>query len=121
MRTMVLDEQRQPAPPMTPLEGRNIVDFPGRWWLLHTRSRSENALAWDLHRLNLTYFLPLTRTFRRFGARKVEVSIPLFPGYVFVSCNSREDRYLALTTHRVAQAIEVVDQALFKTELNYVH
>ncbi len=109
-----------------PTEGGGLVPtapvdvLPGPWWLVHTKSRCEKALAADLERRGIGYFLPLARMRRRHGGRPVEVLLPLFPSYVFF-CGGADERYTVLMTHRVAQVIEVVDQERLKDELRQIH
>jgi transcription termination/antitermination protein NusG len=97
-----------------------IDRFVGRWWLVHTKSRQEKALAGDLAQLNVGVFLPLALTQRHYGNRAVEIRIPLFPTYLFI-CGDENDRYTALTTHRAAQVIAVADQERLKRELRQVY
>ena len=94
-----------------------IEDGPGCWWLLHTKPRNEKALARDLYDRGLNYFLPLVTATRRYGGRRVELLIPLFPGYLFLMCLSEGDRFAAVTTNRVARSIEINDQACIRSEL----
>lgn len=108
------------APPIMRRSGLAIGQLDGLWWLLHTRARNEKALAWDLNDRGIDYFLPLVRSSRRYGRRRVDVVLPLFSGYVFVSCTSSDDRYRVLATNRVASMIEVEDQTRLKAELERV-
>ena len=94
-----------------------IEECPGCWWLLHTKPRNEKALARDLYDCGLNYFLPLVTAARRYGRRRVELLIPLFPGYLFLRCLSEDERFAALTTSRVVRMIEINDQACIRTEL----
>jgi len=92
----------------------------GQWWVVHTRSRCEKALAGYLDRHGIGYFLPLAVKRRRYGRHLVNVQIPLFPCYLFL-CGGDEERYTALTTHRVAGIIPVLDQEQLKNELRQIH
>ena len=49
-------------PPITWPEAESIRDFQGEWWVVHTKSRNEKALAHDLIRKNMCYFLPVSYT-----------------------------------------------------------
>ncbi len=95
---------------------RPIDSFVGQWWVLHTRSRAEKTIATDLRRNHVQHYLPLVRCKRVYGVRIREVSIPLFPGYVFL-CGDDSDRIAALKTNRVANILEVPDQDRFRTDL----
>ena len=89
---------------------RSPIDaLEGRWWVVHTKARNEKALAADLDSMGIGYFLPLARVRRSYGGRNTHVRIPLFPGYLFL-CGGTDERYATLTTHRVANVIDVVDQ-----------
>ena len=93
-----------------------LAELDGRWWVAHTRARAEKALAWDLHRRGIGYFLPMSERVRMSGGRKRRVVLPLFPSYVFF-CGSADARYAAMTTNRICQTIEVPDQAGLIDEL----
>jgi len=97
-----------------------IDDAVGRWWLVHTKSRQEKALAADLTERNISVFLPLARVRRSYGRRTLSVQMPLFPTYLFM-CGDEEARYATLMTHRAAQVIAVADQVRLKAELRQVY
>ena len=99
------------SPPDVP-----IGQFRGRWWVAHTRSRQEKALAWDILRSGGSYFLPMYEVTRRRRGRQWRSLLPLFGGYVFV-CGGEEDRIRALETDRIARMIEVTDQGRLVGEL----
>ena len=103
-------------PPMVWPEGQSIVDFAGRWWAAHTRSRHEKALAGELVRKNVSYFLPMRWKVSYKGARKLRSLLPLFSGYLFF-CGDEKERLEVLKTNRVANCIEVKDQAKLAGEL----
>jgi transcription antitermination factor NusG len=92
----------------------------GQWWLVHTKARNEKALATDLEKKRIQYFLPLARLKRRYGGRTTEVELPLFPSYLFL-CGDEEDRYATLMTHRAAAVIGVQNQAQLRMELRHVY
>ena len=103
-------------PPVLPPGVETLADLPGRWWVGHTKSRFEKAFAWDLLRQGIGYFLPMIERVRVSGGKKRRVMAPLFPSYVFF-CGSDEDRYQAMTTNRLCQALEVLDQTTAVREL----
>jgi len=103
------------------LEGHDSLgELSGQWWLAHTKARNEKSLAWDLCELGIPYFLPMVRLERRHGGRRVEVVLPLFPGYVFLACQSEEQRYRVLGTSRIANIIPVHDQPKLRAELEQI-
>jgi transcription antitermination factor NusG len=54
------------------------------WHALHTCSRHEKHVAIQLERRHVEFFLPLYSSIRRWSDRRVELQLPLFPGYLFV-------------------------------------
>ncbi len=96
-----------------------MENLAGRWWVAHTKSRNEKALAWDLLGRQIAYFLPLVEHVRFSGGRKRQVQLPLFPSYVFV-CGKEEDRYAAFATRRVCKTLEVVDQQRLTSQLGAI-
>lgn len=71
-------------------------DMPG-WWALYTRHQHEKAVAEMLLCKGLEVFLPLHESMRRWKDRQKLLSLPLFPGYVFVRGNLSR-RLQVLTT-----------------------
>jgi transcription antitermination factor NusG len=58
------------------------------WYAIHTRPRHEKRVAQQLAEKRLESFLPLREEVHRWKDRMKEVSLPLFPGYVFVRTGS---------------------------------
>ncbi len=103
-------------PPISWPQERSIREFEGTWWVAHTKSRNEKALAHDLIVRQISYFLPMTWKTTRRRNRKYRTLLPLFSGYLFF-CGSEVDRLELLRTHRVATVIDVTDQELLLNEL----
>lgn len=103
-------------PPIIWPEVQSIRDFSGLWWVAHTKSRNEKALAHDLIRKNISYFLPMTWKVRRIKDRTIRSLLPLFSGYLFF-CGREGQRIDALRTNRIAGLIEVKDQQRLLGEL----
>lgn len=91
-----------------------------RWFVLHTRSRQEKALAADLEARGIAHYLPLVRSVRYYGRRKATVSVPLFPSYLFLR-GEVEEAYAADRTRRLARVIPVNDQGRMEEELRNIH
>ncbi len=89
------------------------------WFVLHTRSRQEKALADQLNKFSIEHFLPIVKIERQYGHRTRLVEQPLFPSYVFM-LGTREDRAQAMTTNRIANVLEVQDQATLTRELKQI-
>ena len=103
-------------PPISWPEVKSICDFTGLWWVAHTKSRNEKALAQDLIRKDISYFLPMSWKVRRRRHRTIRSFLPLFSGYLFF-CGNENQRIELLRTNRVANIIEVNDQQRLLEEL----
>jgi transcription antitermination factor NusG len=103
-------------PPIVWPEVNSICDFTGQWWVAHTKSRNEKALAHDLILRNVSYFLPMSWKVRRSSRRTIKSLLPLFSGYLFF-CGEEDDRLELLRTDRVANLIKVEDQDNLISEL----
>lgn len=106
-------------PPLLWPEVESIRNFAGQWWVVHTKSRNEKALAHDMIRRNISYFLPMTWKISRKSRRTTRSLLPLFGGYLFF-CGSEIDRLEVLRTDRVANLIEVKDQEKLLRELEQI-
>ena len=95
--------------------------FAGRWWVAHTKPRSEKVLALDLAARDIPYYLPLCRrtTHSRATGRASHSIVPVFTGYVFFNALERQ-RVLALTTNRIVSTLEVLDQTRLIHELRQI-
>jgi transcription antitermination factor NusG len=103
-------------PPLVYPEGLAISQFTGQWWVAHTKSRNEKALAQDLIAKDIPYFLPMSWNIRRHRERTFKSLLPVFTGYMFF-CGKELDRVEVLKTNRVAGIIDVVDQTKLVSEL----
>jgi transcription antitermination factor NusG len=92
------------------------ADNAGLWYVLHTKSRQEKALAEELDRMHIPFYLPIIEQVRYHGKRKATVTEPLFAGYVFLR-GSLDEAYLADRTKRVANILPVHDQQTLDIEL----
>ena len=89
-------------------------DFP--WWVAHTRSRQDKALARYLLPLQVPFYLPCREHRSRRAGRTFVSYLPLFPGYLFFR-GPAVSRHLALRSNLVVQILEVRDQSLLAQEL----
>ncbi len=106
-------------PPVLWPPTQSIADLRGLWWVAHTKSRNEKALAHDLMAKNISYFLPMTMKVSRRTHRTFKSMLPLFTGYLFF-CGQENDRIELLKTNRVANLLEVVDQNALAAELQRI-
>ncbi|MBE0537322.1 MAG: UpxY family transcription antiterminator [Phycisphaerae bacterium] len=93
-------------PPLIWPAEKSIRDFVGTWWVAHTKSRNEKALAWQMQNKDISYFLPMHWKVAKKKGRTFRSLLPLFTGYVFF-CGSDDDRLEVLRTNRVAGLIPV--------------
>jgi len=103
-------------PPLVWPQAESLRQFNGLWWVAHTKSRNEKALAHDLMAKNISYFLPMTWKVRRQTHRTIKSLLPLFTGYLFF-CGDEPARVELLKTNRVANLLEVKNQEVFLREL----
>ncbi len=89
------------------------------WMLLHTRARQEKAVAEVLTGMGVEQYLPLVKVRKRYGHRKRETMVPLFPSYVFARCG-KEAAWRVHDAGRVAQVLEISDQRRFAREIEQV-
>jgi transcription antitermination factor NusG len=67
------------------LDSETVVKSdPSPWWAIYTRHQHERVVADTLYAKNFEVFLPAYESVRRWKDRKKLISLPLFPGYVFV-------------------------------------
>ena len=96
-------------PPLVWPADKSIRNFEGTWWVAHTKSRNEKALAWQMQHKDISYFLPMHWKVAKKKGRTFRSLLPLFTGYVFF-CGNEDDRLEVLRTNRVAGLIAVKDQ-----------
>ena len=104
-------------PPITWPQNACVADFQGCWWVAHTKSRNEKALAMDLMTKDINYFLPMSWRVRNVRGRKIRTLLPLFGGYLFL-CGDERQRVESLRTNRIANIISVDNQQQLVEELS---
>lgn len=60
------------------------------WMIIHTKSRREKKIAQYCNSTNIKYYLPLETRIKIYGRKKVQTSLPLFPGYLFCIADEKE-------------------------------
>lgn len=79
------------------------------WWAVYIRHQHEKTAAEMMTTKGLEVFLPVYESVRRWKDRRKLLSLPLFPGYVFVRGTS--SRLQILTTPGVHMILSQGDQA----------
>src|SRR5438309_6986527 len=80
-----MDAQIKAGPGMTDRGGTEA-----NWYALYTCPRHEKRVAEQIEQRQVTCFLPLYRSVRRWKDRRKELELALFPGYVFVHISLRD-------------------------------
>jgi len=96
-------------------------DLAGQWWVAHTKSRNEKALAKDLTRLAIVSYLPLRKkvTRSRRTGRCTLSTVPVFTGYLFFNATEQQ-RYQAVATRRVANTLYVPNQRQLVEQIRHI-
>ena len=75
-----------------------------QWYAAYTSANHEKRVGEQLMLRSVEHFLPLYASVRRWKDRRVELELPLFPGYVFVRMALR-DRLQVLRVPGVAKLV----------------
>jgi transcription antitermination factor NusG len=88
------------------------------WYAAYTRAQHEKQVAAELGMREVEHFLPFYSSVRRWKDRRVQLELPLFPGYVFVRLALR-DRLRVLQIPSVVRLVGFSGQptALPDTEM----
>ena len=81
-----------------------------RWYATYTRANHEKRIREQLEQRSVESFLPLYETVRQWKDRRMQLQVPLFPGYLFV-------RIAAVDRMRVLQVPGVVRLVGFNGQL----
>ena len=84
--------------------GCDLVAQDPKWYVLFVRSNQEKRVAHCLGGRGVEHLLPCYRSRRQWKDRRVDLEMPLFPGYVFVRLPFTE-RMKALTVPNVVSLI----------------
>jgi transcriptional antiterminator RfaH len=71
-----------------------------RWYVVQCKSREDARALEHLERQGYKCFLPVCAVEKLRHRRKVEVSEPLFPGYLFISLNRAHDNWHSIRSTR---------------------
>ena len=93
-----------------------LTESDAPWFVAHTRSRQEKALARHLLPLEIPFYLPVSENVVRRRGRTLTSYLPLFPGYVFLRGSSAE-RVAALRSNLIVRVLEVREQDVLAREL----
>ncbi len=105
--------------PETLLDAEGEAEDDRRWRVLYTKSRQEKALARELLKLRIPFYLPLIAKDSIFRGRRIASYIPLFAGYLFLYGNE-DERLTALQTNRVSRILDVEDTGSLVHDLRQI-
>jgi transcription antitermination factor NusG len=98
-----------------------LTDARLAWTAAYCKPRQEKALAHELCRRQVPYFLPMVLRETISGGRRRRNLYPLFPSYLFFS-GDEQQRLAILKTDRIVRLIDVSDaeQPRFRQEMQYL-
>lgn len=91
-----------------------------QWYAVWTKPRREKKVAEACADYNISYFLPLQESYRRYHNRVLTFTKPLFSGYLFCCCDTGGKRQLYQLGH-ICKFIEAKDQETFIEELSRIY
>lgn len=109
----------QDNPPMTLPSLATLDMAPGSWTAVYCKPRQEKALAWELCRREVPYFLPMVLRETSSGGRRRRNMYPMFKSYLFFAGEDRE-RLAVQKTNRLVQLVEIdpAEQPSFRREIS---
>jgi len=66
------------------------ISTSNNWYILYTFPNLEKKICRELSRKRVEAYLPLQKVIRQRSDRRKELSIPMFPSYIFIRSNDRE-------------------------------
>lgn len=100
--------------------GLNPSEADEKWFVIHTKPRWEKKLADYCYKREINYYLPLQKSIKVYGKRKVIFNKPLFPGYTFVKC-TLNDKPILLRSGSIVRFIKVPDELELLNDLNNIY
>lgn len=90
------------------------------WEVIYTRPKREKKLAEFALEREITYFLPMVDSIRKYKYRQVKFTKPLFPGYIFAKCTFQEKETLVRSGH-ILTFLSIKHEKHFLDELQQIH
>lgn len=90
------------------------------WYAVYTKPQQEKALAYELCRRNINYYLPLTKQ-KQPNNKRIRFSIkPLFKSWLFFRGNIVQ-RHEIFKTNRIVRIIDIPNQEVTIKELSIIN
>jgi transcriptional antiterminator RfaH len=102
--------------PETLLDPAGPKSVDRQWMVVYTKARQEKALARDLLRREVPFYLPVVKRTAIYRGRRRTRYLPLFSGYVFLY-GSEAERIASLTTNHISRVLAVSDAEELVREL----
>lgn len=100
--------------------GQHLPDFAEpRWFVCHTKPRTEKKFSALLTREGFDHYLALLDSVRRYGTQKKVFTKPLFPGYVFAQITP-EKKNRIYQQDLLVRALMVENEPVFLRQLTDV-
>jgi transcription antitermination factor NusG len=99
---------------------KNPADPSRQWWVIHTRARHEKAVARELYRERIPFYLPVIEKTRIYRGWRVTSRTPLFAGYVFLY-SLEEERIKIANPARVSEILPVYAQDEMWCDLRQIY
>lgn len=84
----------------------NTINSQKNWYAVYTIVRHEKSVCSSLLNKEIDTYLPIREVVNRWKDRNKKVSLPLFPGYLFVNLDVR-DKMNVLTTKGVVRMLGI--------------
>lgn len=75
------------------------------WYVLYTKSNCEKKVSDLLFKKGIEAYCPLNKVYRQWSDRRKQLSVPLFPSYVFVNVTENELSLLRNMTSKIVNVL----------------
>lgn len=75
------------------------------WYVLYTKSNCEKKVNELLLKKGIEVYCPLNKVYRQWSDRRKQLSVPLFPSYVFVNVTENELSLLKSMTSKIVNVL----------------
>ena len=76
-----------------------------QWYVLYTKSNCEKKVNELLYKKGIEAYCPLNKVYRQWSDRRKQLSVPLFPSYVFVNVAEKDLLLLRSMTSKIVSIL----------------